>query len=96
MSIPIAKQMTKTFNYKSYDFVFTVIFNTKVEKKIGGKRLHTIEVNCPILMYKKVRDTETLDLVKNLAELEKDCTLFIEENEMPTIEMQLLTELGFH
>ena len=37
--------MNKEFEYRGYRFNINVKFNTRVEKKIGGKRWHTIITN---------------------------------------------------
>jgi hypothetical protein len=39
-------KLNKQFEYRGYKFNMSVELNTKVEKKLNGKRLHTIITNC--------------------------------------------------
>lgn len=39
-------KLNKEFDYKTYKFNTSIELNTKIEKRLNGKRLHTIITNC--------------------------------------------------
>ena len=39
-------EFNKTFKYKGYEFITSVQLNTRVERRIDGKKWHTIITNC--------------------------------------------------
>lgn len=38
--------MNKKFEYRGYKFNIGVEFNTRVERRMGGERWHTVTINC--------------------------------------------------
>ena len=91
-------KLNREFDYKDYKFNTSVELNTKVEKRLNGKRWHTIITNCMDgNNYYKKDEIETFQIEEYV---EKHKQLAIEDIDKLTykpqsFEEQLLLGLGF-
>ena len=91
-------KLNKEFDYKTYKFNTSIELNTKVEKRLNGKRWHTIITNCMDgNNYYKKDEIETFQIEEYV---EKHKQLAIEYIDKLTykpqsFEEQLLSGLGF-
>lgn len=66
------KQMTRPFEYKGYNFITTVDFNTRSERSIYGKTYHTVTTMCVdgpnylelMYPYLTLKDDVTTDMLE--------------------------------
>lgn len=86
--------MKKEFEYKDNSFFMEVIFNTKVEKKLGGERFHTINVKhkqSPWTFSKEINDAY---IKGGYQQVEDACKKHIDED-IPDNTTLVFASLGF-
>ena len=63
--------LNKQFKHGDCNFNIKVEFNTQIEKRINGKRYHTITCNCTDAWnYYDKRNATSEELVKSIADME--------------------------
>jgi len=90
------KTMNKEFRYKDFVFNISVELNTKVEKRINGKRWHTITINdMRSDGYYKKQEVLSNQLETEIDKLKIAAMDFVDSDERYTSDEQLLLKLGF-
>lgn len=91
-------KLNKQFDYKGYKFNMSVELNTKIEKRLNGKRLHTIITNCMgSNNYYQKDEIETFQ-IQEYVEKHKDLAIdYIDKltYKQKSFEEKLLSGLGF-
>jgi len=92
--------MNKQFIYNGYNFNIKVEFNTLVEKKLNGKRLHTITLNCTDAWnYYEKRNVNSEDLITAISSMEnkakEQVDLILDLNDDKSELENQLIQLGF-
>lgn len=91
-------KFNKEFEYKGYKFNTSVELNTKVEKRINGKKWHTIITNCLGANNFYTRDEiETFQIEEYVKLHYEMVTTYVDRltYKPNSFEEQLLTSLGF-
>jgi len=74
--------MDKEFKYRGYRFNINVALNTRVEKRLGGERWHTVTVNCmDFFNYYKKEDVKDQFLELCVQDAERLAKRYIDEKE---------------
>ena len=93
----ISGMMNKEFEYRGFNFNIKVELNTKVERRIGGERWHTVTINCMNLdnYYNKEQINDKL-LVLYVQDCERVAKKYVDAklDEKPRVD-ERLSELGF-
>ena len=91
-------KLNKEFDYKGYKFNTSIELNTKIEKRIDGKRWHTIITNCMGgNNYYQKEDIETFQIEEAVEKHKQNAIDYIDKltYEKKSFEEMLLSELGF-
>lgn len=92
-------KLNKEFEYKSYKFNTSVELNTKIEKKINGKKWHTIITNCTgSNNYYQKDEIETYQIEEYVQKHKQSVIEYIDKlthKPQQSFEEQLLSDLGF-
>jgi hypothetical protein len=90
------EKMSKIFEYKGNKFNIEVQFDTTIEKKIGGKRFHTITVNdLGESDYYQTYDIEDHDCRKEMIKLQEDIMSVVDGRNIENDSRAILRSLGF-
>ena len=91
-------KLNKEFDYKIYKFNTSIELNTKVEKRLNGKRLHTIITNCMgVINYYHKDEIETFQIEEYVEKHKQLAIDYIDKliYKPQSFEEQLLFGLGF-
>lgn len=91
-------KLNKEFEYKTYKFNISVDLNTKVEKRMNGKKWHTIITNCMGgNNYYQKQEVETYQLEEAVKEHKQNAIDYIDKltYKQQSFEEQILSGLGF-
>jgi len=91
-------KINKKFDYKKYKFNTSIELNTKVEKRLNGKRWHTIITNCMDgNNYYNKDEIETFQIEEYVEKHKQLAIDYIDKltYKHQSFEEQLLSGLGF-
>jgi hypothetical protein len=91
-------KFNKEFEYKDYKFNTSIELNTKIEKRLNGKRFHTIITNClGGNNYYQKDEIETFQIEEYVEKHKKSAIDYIDKltYKPQSLEEQLLSGLGF-
>lgn len=91
--------MSKNFSYRGYAFTVVVVFNIKIEKRLGGKRWHRLMIKTVdaggdgFIESRYVEDSDLNEEITIVTNLAKDWVKTKLDGRMP--EDKRLIDLGF-
>lgn len=91
------RDMNKQFEYNGYKFNIKVEFNTKVERRIGGLRWHTVTINdMGHGNYYEKKEYEDGNLVAGVQMIESRAKYYVDNRtDTNPLQDQRLLDLGF-
>lgn len=88
-------EMNKQFSFKDFTFNIKVKLNTKVEKRMNGKRWHEIVVNdMGFGQYYQTYEVEDAELIRKIINIQNELVLYVQEQSNAPLD-ERLAGLGF-